>query len=462
VTTPRFDADLIRRYDCFGPRYTSYPTAVQFRSDFDAEAYRNAALENARASATNPLSLYVHVPFCASPCFYCACNRIITRSSDRARAYLARLYEEIKLQAALFGRTRSIEQLHFGGGTPTFLPMNHLADLMTKLARHFSLNDSPGREYSIEIDPRTVAPESVRVLADLGFNRMSLGVQDFDPSVQLAVNRVQSAADTLRVVDAARSACFNSISFDLIYGLPRQTPSSFERTLQTVLEARPDRLAVYAYAHMPHVFKAQRRLKSEELPSANARLDLLALTIGTLTDAGYVYIGMDHFALPGDELVRAKEQRTLHRNFQGYSTHADCDLVGLGVSAIGRVGDSYVQNFKQLPEYYAAIDAGRLAVHRGITLTHDDCVRRAVIQEIMCHERVDFASIDRRFGIHFVDYFAAELQRLRPFESDGLIELHPNEICVTDVGRLLMRNVAMAFDAYVDLKASVPIYSKAI
>jgi oxygen-independent coproporphyrinogen III oxidase len=462
MSTLRFDAELIRRYDRAGPRYTSYPTAVQFHPGFGETAYREAVRKNEEHAATVPLSLYVHIPFCASPCFYCACNRIITRSRDRAHAYLIRLRREIELQARLFHRSRPVEQLHFGGGTPTFLCAEELDAVVAELRRHFSLTDTADREYSIEIDPRTVDSSYVHALAAMGFNRMSLGIQDFDPAVQRAINRIQPIAETLRVVDAAREAGIRSISFDLIYGLPRQTLSGFEHTLEAVLRARPDRLAVYAYAHMPHVFKAQRRLSTQDLPTPAVRLALLGLTVERLTAAGYMYVGMDHFALPGDELVRAKAERTLQRNFQGYSTRAHCDLVGLGVSAISNVGDTYAQNCKLLPDYYAAIDAGHLAVQRGVQLNEDDRVRAAVIQELMCHESVDIAAIEREFRIDFQSYFARELGELRKLEADGLAWLCGARLGITDRGRLLMRNVAMTFDAYADRQPAVTAFSRVI
>jgi oxygen-independent coproporphyrinogen-3 oxidase len=462
MTSLCFDRELIERYDCAGPRYTSYPTAVQFHTGIGEAAYRAAARERAEQHSADPLSLYVHLPFCTSPCFYCACNRIITRSEDRGTAYLQRLFREIEMQAQLVGRNRAVKQLHFGGGTPTFFSIAQLGQLMTELRTHFRLTDSPAREYSIEIDPRTVTPESVVDLAHLGFNRMSLGIQDFDEAVQRAVNRIQSAVDTLRIVAAARAAGVGSISFDLIYGLPRQTLAGFSRTLQTVLEARPDRIAVYAYAHMPQAFKAQRRLSAQDLPTPQTRLDLLRLTIERLTTAGYEYIGMDHFALPDDELARAKRARTLHRNFQGYSTRALYDLVGLGVSAIGKVGSCYVQNYKQLPEYYASIDGGRLPVQRGIRLSSDDRIRAAVIQDLMCHEQVEFAAIDAAFGIDFGSYFQAEIEQLRTLEADGLVDVEAHAIRITPRGRMLTRNVAMVFDAWLRQRGVVPQYSKAI
>jgi oxygen-independent coproporphyrinogen-3 oxidase len=458
----QLDAELIARYDCAGPRYTSYPTALQFHGGFDEVAYRHAAWESEGHRAQEPISLYVHVPFCASPCFYCGCNRIITRSPERAEAYLHRLHREVEMQGALFGRQRCVEQLHFGGGTPTFLSQDQLALLMRRIGASFALTPGAQREYSIEIDPRTVTPERVRNLADLGFNRMSLGVQDFDPRVQRAVNRLQSVEQTLEVMQAARACGFGSIAIDLIYGLPKQTGAGFTRTLDTVIAARPDRLAVYGYAHMPQVFKAQRRLSAQDLPSPPQRLELLRLTIEALTGAGYDYIGMDHFALPTDELVEARKSGTLQRNFQGYSTRARCDLVGLGVSAIGSIGRSYAQNARTLPEYYAAIDAGHLPIRRGLTLDADDLIRRAVIQELMCQEAVGFAQMNTRFGIDFERYFAAELWRLEALAADGLVALGGDAVRLMAKGRLLMRNVAMVFDAYLGRAAAPAACSRAI
>ncbi len=457
-----FDPDLISRYECLGPRYTSYPTAVQFKADFGEEAYRDAAAASGRSGTSRPLSLYAHLPFCVSPCFYCACNRIITRSPGRMRAYLNRLHREIELHAALFEGGRPVEQLHFGGGTPTSYTVAELAALIEHMGRHFALTSAASREYSIEIDPRTVDTMYVRGLAALGFNRVSLGIQDFDVAVQGAINRMQSIESTVAVVEAARRVGIRSVGFDLIYGLPRQTISGFESTLNKVLDIRPDRVAVYAYAHVPQVFKAQRRLTPHGLPTPEVRLELLGLSIEMLGAAGYVYIGMDHFALPDDELARAKRQRTLHRNFQGYSTHADTDLVAIGVSAIGRVGDAYAQNQKLLPDYYAAIDAGRLPIQRGIRLNDDDRVRAFVIQELMCHESVDIDDTGRRFGIDFKRYFSREIERLQELQADGLTYVDGNRIGITDRGRLLMRNVAMTFDAYIAQPATATSFSKAI
>ena len=454
----RFDPDLIRRYDRNGPRYTSYPTAVQFHTNFCAEQYRAAAGSGLPAT---PLSLYVHVPFCGSPCFYCGCNKVITRDGTKVERYLNYLYREIELQAPLFNSSRRVEQLHFGGGTPTFLSLAQLRALLGKLTERFSLTTSDDREYSIEIDPRTLAAESLPALAAMGFNRISLGVQDFDPDVQRAVNRVQSTDDTLQAIEDARANGFSSVSVDLIYGLPKQSFASFSRTLDTMVAARPDRLAVYGYAHLPRMFKAQRQIDEADLPSPALRIELLGLTVEKLTAAGYVYIGMDHFALPGDELVRAQRAGSLHRNFQGYSTRAECDLVALGVSSIGKLGDAYSQNAKTLLEYYAALDKCRLPIQRGIELNLDDVVRREVIQRLMCQGLVSFDAVEKRFDLEFDRYFARELKQLGEFVDDGLVSIAERAIRVTSAGRLLLRNIAMAFDAYLP-HAAAATYSKAI
>lgn len=459
TATTTFDADLVNRYDRNGPRYTSYPTAAQFHPGFDRTAYRRAALlSNADAA---PLSLYVHVPFCTSPCFYCGCNKIITRDKGKADEYLVRLKREIVMQSRLFDPRRVVEQLHFGGGTPTFLEPSQLGDLFDYLGRYFNLADPFKRESSIEIDPRTIDGERLAALAALGFNRISLGVQDFDPAVQRAVNRIQPASMVMALVERARTIGFRSISFDLIYGLPLQTRESFARTLDTVIDARPDRLAVYGYAHMPRLFKPQQRINAEQLPSPTARLELLGLTVEKLTGAGYQYIGMDHFALPDDELAEARRAGVLHRNFQGYSTHADCDLVGLGVSAIGKVGAAYAQNHKRLADYYRAIDEEQLPVERGIALTVDDETRRDVIQRIMCQGAVEFVEVEQRYELNFAAYFAREFAALRPMIDDGLVTLDQQALTVTPKGFLLLRNIAMVFDAWLPQSSAVS-FSKAI
>jgi oxygen-independent coproporphyrinogen III oxidase len=459
-----FDAGLVSRYDRPGPRYTSYPTAVQFHPGFGIAQYA-AAARHSNAGTPRPLSLYVHIPFCESPCFYCGCNKVITRDHGKASQYLARLRREIALQGELFSRSRPVIQLHFGGGTPTFLSDAEIGEVLAELDRHFALRRDVGREYSIEIDPRTVPLDRLAALSALGFNRVSLGVQDFDPDVQAAVNRVQSCEDTLALIRRARELHIDSVSVDLIYGLPKQNRSSFARTLELVVEARPDRIAAYSYAHLPHVFKPQRQIKSADLISPAEKLGLLGLTVEKLTAAGYVYIGMDHFALPTDELVRAQLDGTLQRNFQGYSTRAECDLVALGVSSISKVGDTYAQNAKTLAEYYRLIDAGTLAVQRGVALNDDDRVRRDVIQRLMCATRLEFAAIDAAHGICFEDYFAAELAALAPLEADGLVVREGRSLRITARGRLLMRNVAMVFDAHLPKVAPLadqPRFSRAV
>lgn len=455
----KLDAALIRRYDSHGPRYTSYPTAVQFHSGFDEQSYRRVALLS--NSTPRPLSIYVHVPFCARPCFYCGCNKIITRDPVHAEQYLQRLRREIELQGALFDRRRNVRQLHFGGGTPTYLTMAQLAGVFEQLGRHFNIDRSAGREFSIEIDPRTLEEHTLRSLAELGFNRLSLGVQDFDPQVQRAVNRQQSPEQIEQCMVEARALGYRSVSFDLIYGLPLQTVESFGRTLDTVIRMRPDRIAAYGYAHMPRLFKAQRAIRPEQLPDAETRLQLLALTVERLTEAGYVYIGMDHFALPEDDLARAMRDGSLHRNFQGYSTHGDCDLIGLGVSAIGAVGNSYSQNRKDLSGYYASLDQGRLPVERGIALSVDDLLRREVIQRLMCQGELSMPEIESRYALDFSDYFANELAALETLAGDGLITSDAGTIRVTERGRALLRTIAMVFDAYLPRAASTQ-FSKVI
>jgi oxygen-independent coproporphyrinogen III oxidase len=408
-----------------------------------------------------PLSIYVHVPFCARPCFYCGCNKIITRNPVHAEQYLQRLRREIELQGALFDRRRNVRQLHFGGGTPTYLTMTQLAGVFEQLGRHFNIDRSAGREFSIEIDPRTLEADTLRSLAELGFNRLSLGVQDFDPQVQRAVNRQQTPEQIEQCMVEARALGYRSVSFDLIYGLPLQTVESFGQTLDTVIRMRPDRIAAYGYAHMPRLFKAQRAIHPEQLPDAETRLQLLALTVERLTEAGYVYIGMDHFALPDDDLARAMRDGSLHRNFQGYSTHGDCDLIGLGVSAIGAVGNSYSQNRKDLTGYYASLDQGRLPVERGIALSVDDLLRREVIQRLMCKGELSMREIESRYALDFSEYFANELAALNTLAADGLITSDANAIHVTERGRALLRTIAMVFDAYLPRAASTQ-FSKVI
>ena len=443
-----FNRPLVEKYDRPGPRYTSYPTAPQFHSAFAEDDYRAAAERSNRVALPKPLSVYVHIPFCRSLCYYCACNKIITHNTERAAEYLDWLKQEIQVQGRLFDETRRMTQLHLGGGTPTYLSNAQLGDLMAALDAAFHFAPVEEREFSLEVDPRTVTPAQIHELHALGFNRLSFGVQDFDPDVQKAVNREQSEEQVFELVQAARDAGFQSISVDLIYGLPLQTVASFDTTLDKIIALRPDRLATYSYAHLPELFKAQRLIRPEDMPPPERKIELLELTIRRLTAAGYVYIGMDHFALPEDELTLAKENGTLQRNFQGYSTHADCDMIGLGITSIGKVGDSYSQNVKETAQYQARLEAGRLPVMRGYRLNDDDRLRRDVINTLMCHGRLDFADIEARHDIVFGEYFADALAQLQEMADDGLLEIRENQIEVLPIGRLMMRNMAMAFDAY--------------
>ena len=456
-------ADLLRRYDRAGPRYTSYPAAPNFSVAFDERALREAARESNGDPIPRPLSLYVHVPFCTSPCFYCGCNRVITRDKSRAGPYLASLYREIDLAAGMFDRDREVVQLHFGGGTPNFLSSDELREVVETLRRHFPFTESSERDLSIELDPRTIDAAGVRELAAIGFNRASLGVQDFDPAVQAAVNRIQSVEQTIEVIDACREHGMRSVNVDLIYGLPKQSLEGFATTLDTVIATRPDRLAVYGYAHLPRLFVAQRRIASASLPTPEGKLGLLMLAIDKLTAAGYVYIGMDHFALPSDELAVAREAGTLHRNFMGYTTHAETDLVGFGVSAISHIGPTFSQNARDLAAWQAAIGDGRLPVCRGMRMSGDDVVRADVIQRLMCDGEVCASEIERRHGIDFGAYFHEALAAMRPMAEDGLVRVDADRITVSSQGRLLLRNIAMCFDAYLDRPATVPVqFSRAI
>ncbi len=459
---PQFDPALIARYDVAGPRYTSYPSAPQFKPDFNEAALRGAIRASNEEPIPRPLSLYVHVPFCMSPCFYCGCNRVITHQAAQAERYLERLYREIGLIAPLFDRDRPVRQLHFGGGTPNYLDIRQMGDLLESLGRHFSFSHAADRQYGIEIDPRFADAGYVRRLGELGFNRISVGIQDFDPKVQQAVNRIQSFEQTRGVLEAARAASFDSASVDLIYGLPLQTLGGFTHTLEQVLALNPDRVAVYGYAHLPQMFKGQRQIDTADLPDAATRLALFGRALELLSGAGYVYVGMDHFAKINDELVRAQQEGTLQRNFQGYSTHGDCDIVGLGVSAIGRIGDSYNQNARDLIGYYAALDTGRLPVMRGLQLVEDDLIRRELIGALMCHGRLDKQAFGARHGLLFDEYFVQARQRLQPLIGDGLVLESPREIRVTSKGRLLLRNIAMCFDAYLDDAAQAVSYSRVI
>jgi oxygen-independent coproporphyrinogen III oxidase len=455
-----FDPQVIRRFDVNGPRYTSYPTADRFVEAFGSAAYRNWLGRRTVGGSGRPLSLYVHIPFCNTICYYCACNKIITKDHGRSAKYIKYLGKEIAMQSAALDGNGDVIQLHWGGGTPTFLAHDEMKRLMDLINSHFKL--LPGGEYSIEVDPRKVDRETVKLLAELGFNRMSVGVQDFEPAVQQAVNRIQSLEETQLVIESAREFGFKGISVDLIYGLPKQNVISFNHTLDEVLKLSPDRLSIYNYAHLPALAKPQRRIHESELPSADAKLQILQLAIRRLTDAGYVFIGMDHFAKPDDELAVAQRQGRLHRNFQGYSTHAEADLLAFGVSAIGKVGPTYCQNYRTLDEYYDALDRNELPVMRGLELTADDLLRRSIIQALMCHFELSIESVEIAHLIDFKSYFADELAALREMEQAGLLSIDSQWITVEPKGRMLVRVIAMAFDRYLRTDRERARYSKVI
>ena len=460
-----FDTELLRRYDKPGPRYTSYPTAPVFGSNFGAAQLREEVLRTNQEPIPRPLSIYVHVPFCFSPCFYCGCNRIITRDHSRAAPYLLRLAREAELIGRWFDRDRQVVQVHLGGGTPNFLAPEQVFELMESLRSHFPLTTHSNRDFSIELDPRFLRTGDIASYAAVGFSRASFGVQDFDPVVQQAVNRVQSVEQTLDAITACRDSGYRSVNVDLIYGLPKQSIGGFSRTLDIVTAARPDRIAIYGYAHMPQMFKAQSQIVEADLPDPGTKLSLLQLAIAKLTDAGYRHIGMDHFALPDDDLSVAQQAGTLHRNFMGYTTHAECDLVGLGVSAISHIGDSFSQNPRDLPAWEIAIDRGQTPVWRGLKLSFDDRVRGDVIQQLMCNGYIDMASIEHRHDIDFWQYFADSIERLAPLAKDGLVELTDRRVVATSRGRLLLRIIAMCFDNYLESAAppsARPRYSRVI
>lgn len=459
------DHVLLRRYDRPVPRYTSYPTATQFQESFGAPEFRQHAIRSNVQAGARPISLYVHIPFCHSPCFYCGCNRLITRDVAKGERYVHALLKEAGLVSSLFPADRQVLQLHLGGGTPNFLTPDALTLLMEGLRENFALTTRSDRDFSIELDPRSLpeAPERYAPrLAQLGFNRVSLGVQDFDEEVQRAVNRLQSVDQTLDLIDACRDAGFRSVNVDLIYGLPKQSVQGFRDTLRIVTSARPDRIAIYGYAHLPALFKAQRHMSAADLPDAEARLALLRLAIDELGESGYRYIGMDHFALPADDLIRAQQAGSLQRNFMGYTTHAECDLIGLGVSAISSISDSYSQNFRDLRHWQGSIDADELPIWRGLSLSRDDRVRAAVIEQLMCHGQIDIAVIERTHDVAFQEYFAEALELLAPQVADGLVECHSDRITATATGRLLLRSIAMCFDRYVSRNIPPGGLSKAV
>jgi oxygen-independent coproporphyrinogen III oxidase len=454
------DPVLIRKYDTCGPRYTSYPTADRFVEAFGEADLRQWLGRRTVGGIGLPLSVYVHLPFCDTVCHYCACNKVATRDHGKSAKYIQYLEKEMAIAAPLLEDGRELCRLHWGGGTPTFLSREEMRFLFGAVRSRFSL--SPHAECSIEVDPRRLEPGTLAFLAGLGFNRVSIGVQDFDPQVQRAVNRIQSEEVTRSAVEEARASGFASVNLDLIYGLPKQSLDGFSATLDKVIGLAPDRVALYSYAHLPKLFKPQRRIAEADLPSAEAKLQILTLAIGRLTRSGYLYIGLDHFARPDDALATAQAQGRLQRDFQGYSAQPESDTLGFGISAIGRVGPTYYQNSRALEDYYGALDAGRLPLARGLELSADDLVRRAVIQALMCQSRVSIESIELAHLIDFRRYFAAELADLRRLAGDGLVELSPDWIEVTPKGRLLVRSVAMVFDRYLRERAVRASYSKVI
>jgi oxygen-independent coproporphyrinogen-3 oxidase len=459
---PILTDDMLARLDMPGPRYTSYPTADRFADNFGADQYAAALRGRAGAQVGGPmpLSIYIHIPFCESVCYYCACNKVITKHHERAAEYLEVLAQEVQLHLDVLGPGQPVSQIHLGGGSPTFLSDAELADLMALLQRAFLLADNA--EVSIEVDPRTASADRLQHLRSIGFNRISFGIQDFDPDVQLAVHRVQPFESVRDLVAAARSVGFESINADLIYGLPKQTPASFEQTIARVASLKPDRIALYSYAHLPTRFMPQRRIEAADLPPPEHRIRMLSDSISAFLARDYVYIGMDHFARRDDSLAIAKRQGRLHRNFQGYSTQPDCDLIALGVSSIGRVGSTYSQNAKTLPEYYAAVRSGQFPIVRGLELSRDDLVRRAVIMAIMCQGRVEYESIELANLIDMRSYFAQEIADLESLRKLGLVEVERNAIQVTPTGWYFVRAVAMVFDRHLRQSQTSARFSRII
>ncbi|HHJ34521.1 MAG TPA: oxygen-independent coproporphyrinogen III oxidase [Gammaproteobacteria bacterium] len=442
--------DLIRRYDTFGPRYTSYPTAVQFGTDFSIDDYLGGVKHSNEDPIPSPLSLYLHIPFCDTICYYCGCSKVITKDKSKAAPYIKLLKREIELQGALFAEDRLVSQIHWGGGTPTFLSDKEIYEIIECIRENFNVPADNEVEFGIEVDPRTVDQQRLKNLSNLGFNRISFGVQDFDDKVQESVNRVQSTQQIKQHIEDSRELNFRSINIDLMYGLPNQTVQSFSRTLDTTIELDPNRIAIYNYAHLPEMFKPQRRINEEELPSAEEKLNILQLCIDKLQHAGYVYIGMDHFAKASDSLVKAQQEGSLHRNFQGYSTHADCDMIAMGITAISRVGDNYSQNVRTIDEYEKLLGQNKIPIFRGIELEADDVLRREIINQLMCHNQLDIEKIEKEWGIDFKSYFKSSLDNLQKMADDGLLEIKKTKLTITTSGRLLTRSICMQFDRYLE------------
>ena len=451
----QWDQALIEKYNYSGPRYTSYPTALEFDSAFSEFDLLNAI----EGSDSEKLSLYIHIPFCHTLCYYCGCNKIITRHSHKADQYLEYLEQEIKLRAGLF-KHQLVTQIHLGGGTPTFLNKTQISSLMALLREQFSIADDS--EISIEIDPREIELDTLDHLREHGFNRISLGVQDFNKDVQKAVNREQSESFIFAMIERARELGFVSTSIDLIYGLPHQTTESFAHTIERVIELSPDRLSVFNYAHLPQMFAAQRKLKEEDMPAPREKLQILENTINQLVNAGYQYIGMDHFAKPEDELAILQNNGKLHRNFQGYTTQEDCDLLGLGVSAISQIGNCYAQNQKDIKQYYGNLDAQTTALWKGVSLNQDDFIRRQVIKQLICHFELDFATIEQQWSLDFEQYFVEDLQLLQTFINDKLVDYNDRTLKITPKGELLIRNICMCFDVYLRDRARQQQFSRVI
>ena len=447
-----FNKDLIRRYDTVGPRYTSYPTAVQFTTDYGDEDYKSWAKDSNEDPIPAPLSLYLHIPFCDTICYYCGCSKVITKDKSKSAPYIKLLKQEIKLQGTLFAKDREVTQIHWGGGTPTFLDDKEIYDIIECIRENFNVSADNQVEFGIEVDPRTVNQQRLKNLSNMGFNRISFGVQDFDPVVQKSVNRIQSTDEIKQLFIDARRFNFKSINIDLMYGLPNQSVASFSKTLDTTIELDPDRIAVYNYAHLPEMFKPQRRINEEELPSPEEKLNILQLCIDKLQKAGYVYIGMDHFAKESDDLVKAQKEGSLHRNFQGYSTHADCDMIAMGITAISRVGDNYSQNVRTIEEYEDYLSKNKIPVFRGIELEADDVLRREIINQLMCNNFLDIEKLEKEWQINFETYFKSSLEALQQMADDGLIEMSKTKISITTSGRLLARSICMLFDRYLQEK----------
>jgi len=447
-----FDKDLIRRYDTSGPRYTSYPTAVQFTTDFDLDDYLGGVKHSNEDPIPSPLSLYLHIPFCDTICYYCGCSKVITKDKSKAAPYVKLLKKEIGLQGKLFAKDRLVTQIHWGGGTPTFLDDKEIYEIIECIRENFNVPANHEIEFGIEVDPRTVDRQRLQNLSNLGFNRISIGVQDFDDKVQASINRIQSTSQIKQHIEDAKSFGFDSINIDLMYGLPKQTVDSFSKTLDTTIELNPNRIAVYNYAHLPEMFKPQRRIDEDELPSPEEKLNILQLCIDKLQDAGYVYIGMDHFAKESDSLVKAQREGSLHRNFQGYSTHSDSDMVAMGITAISRIGDNYSQNVRTIEEYEKLLEQNKIPVFRGIQLEADDVLRREVINELMCNNTLDIKKFERKWKIDFKSYFKSSLDNLQKMTEDGLVKIGKTKLTITTSGRLLARSICMQFDRYLEQK----------